>query len=215
MRLIYTLLLLILLLSVSGCGGSGGDDATSNTSLTPLTEHQKFSLAFMWHEEKLAYDIYLALNTLHPSSTLANIANNSESQHIAMVEDLVKRYDINITNLHDYEINYSQAELRAMPAGTFIVPDIQNLYDTLYTQGTASLLASYEVGCKVEVTDVEDLAHYITIAEGNTDLISTFQKLREGSYKHYWAFDAAIIGLGVATGCCSLDSAYCQPQYPR
>ena len=62
-----------------------------------------------------------------------------------------------LRTLVDYKENYSEAELRAFAPGEFGVQEIQDLYDTLYAEGKQSQQAALEVGCKVEVTDVEDL----------------------------------------------------------
>ncbi len=181
-----------------------------------LTDEQKYALAYMWNEEKLAKDIYLALNDLTPHQTLSNIATRSETQHEAAVEDLVQKYDINITNLKNYEIHYSEEELRALAPGRFAVPKIQELYDALYEKGSQSLQDALEVGCMVEVTDVNDLNEYIEIAGDSLDLITVFSFLRSGSYNHYWAFDRALKNMGVTDGCCSLGEAYCKTpeEYP-
>ena len=181
-----------------------------------LTDAQKYALAYMWNEEKLAKDIYLALNELTPHRTLENIATRSEVRHEAAVEDLVQKYDINITNLENYEIRYSEEELRALAPGQYAVPEIQELYDALYAKGSQSLQDALEVGCMVEVTDVDDLDKYIEIAAGREDLIETFDFLRSGSYNHYWAFDRALRNIGVSDGCCSLGEEFCktEEEYP-
>ncbi|WP_201353449.1 ferritin-like domain-containing protein [Hydrogenimonas urashimensis] len=203
----------LVMAGMAGCGGGGGSGTPSSTE---LTDAQKYSLAYMWNEEKLAKDIYLALNESLPHTTLYNIATRSETQHEAAVEGLVQQYDINITNLKDYQVSYSEAELRALPAGKFAVPEIQNLYDKLYLKGMQSLESALQVGCMVEVTDVEDLDRYITTAGGNMDLVTVFTNLRSGSYNHYWAFDRALKAIGVANGCCSLGDKYCKTpeEYP-
>ncbi len=207
-----------------GCGDSNGtsvpegtlpDGNTSNPE-SALTGEQKYALAYMWNEEKLAKDIYLALNAVQPHRTLYNIATRSETTHEQAVEDLVKTYDINITNLKDYTVRYSEAELRALEAGTFGIDAIQSLYDNLYGKGVKTMQDALEVGCMVEVTDVEDLDRYIALSEGVDDLVDTFTFLRSGSYNHYWAFDNALKNLGVADGCCALGDAYCKTpeEYP-
>ena len=189
---------------------------TSATSSDALTQEQKYALAYMWNEEKLAKDIYLALNAIYTHQTLYNIATRSETRHEEAVEQLVQKYDINITNLKDYTISYSEEELRALGAGEYAVPEVQELYNTLYAKGSQSLQDALEVGCMVEVTDVEDLNKYIAIADGKEDLVSTFEFLRKGSYNHYWAFDRALKAIGVTEGCCSLGERFCKtPQeYP-
>jgi hypothetical protein len=190
--------------------------SSSDDSSDELSDDQKYTLAYMWNEEKLAKDIYLALNDVWPNQVFYNIATKSETQHEAAVEALVQAYDINITNLDDYEENYSEAELRAFAPGTYGVPAVQELYDTLYTKGIQSAQDALEVGCMVEVTDVNDLNEDIAIAQGIDDLVTTFKNLRSGSYTHYWAFDNALKSMGVTDGCCVLGSEYCKTaaQYP-
>lgn len=189
----------------------------SQYPLSNLTDAQKYTIAYMWNEEKLAKDIYLELNLLYPTQQLENIATKSETIHQALVEDLVQRYDLNITNLVDYKENYSEEELRAFKSGEFGVQEIQDLYDTLYAEGKQSQQAALEVGCKVEVTDVEDLLDEIKIAEtvDAQDLIATWNVLLSGSYNHYWAFDKGLKNKGVTEGCCSLGTDFCHPEYPQ
>jgi hypothetical protein len=196
--------------------GENGVDLSSYP-LSNLTNDQKYTIAFMWNEEKLAKDIYLELNLIYPTQQLEKIATQSETKHQALVEELVQRYDLNITNLVDYKENYSEAELRAFASGEFGVQEIQDLYDTLYAEGSQSQQAALEVGCKVEVTDVEDLLDEIKIAEevNAQDLIAVWDVLLSGSYNHYWAFDKGLKNKGIAEGCCSLGTAYCHPEYPQ
>jgi len=232
MKKLLTIASLALLLA--SCGGGNGNgsgdgsasnqqaqldtalsqlDETSDTTVA-LSEEQKYALAYMWHEEKLAYDIYYVLNNLYPTNQLANI-QNSETTHIQAVEDLVVAYDINITNLEDYTVNYSESELRNMAVGEYAVPEVKALYDTLYAKGAQSQRDALEVGCMVEVTDISDLEGYIATAQGKADLVETFEFLRDGSYNHYWAFDKGLKNIGVSEGCCALGDEWCHPEYPN
>lgn len=230
MRLfILTILTLVVLTSCdnsdstnsSNDKNSGAKDISFNLndySKSTLDSETKYALAHMWNEEKLAYDIYLALYKLYPDTKqFYNIATKSEVKHISAVEDLVKRYDINITNLGDYTIDYSEAELRALKAGEFAVPKIQTLYDQLYAQGKISKIEALGVGCMVEVVDVDDLDEFIKLSSDANDLIATFEYLKKGSFNHYWAFDKGLKNSGVSDGCCSLGSSYCktQDEYPK
>ena len=186
-----------------------------------LTDAQKYTIAFMWNEEKLAKDIYLALNSIYPTHQLETIATQSETKHQALVEELVQRYDLNITNLVDYKENYSEEELRAFEPGEFAIQAIQDLYDALYSKGSQSQQDALEVGCMVEVTDINDLNEEIAIAEevNASDLVAVFSHLRDGSYNHYWAFDTGLKNLGITEGCCALGTIdginYCHPEYPQ
>ncbi|MBN2824485.1 MAG: DUF2202 domain-containing protein, partial [Campylobacterales bacterium] len=212
MKKLLTIASLALLLASCGGGNGNGNDsgknqqAQLNDALTQLneesdttvalSEEQKYALAYMWHEEKLAYDIYHVLNNLYPTNQLANI-QNSETTHIQAVENLVASYDINITNLENYTVNYSESQLRNMPIGEYALPEVKALYDTLYAKGKNSQRDALEVGCMVEVTDINDLNEYIAIAQGKADLVQTFEFLRNGSYNHYWAFDKGLKNMGV------------------
>ncbi len=226
-KLTTAALISLITLVLIGCGSSSSDvqtndarDTTNSIDLTtyaktPLTDEQKYALAYMWNEERLAYDIYTNLNAINPVIQLEKISSNSEVIHIELVKDLAEWYDINITNLVDYTESYSEAELEAMPSGTYGIQAIQDLYNELYDYGVASVQASLEVGCKVEVVDINDLDAYIEDSIGNQALIDTFNVLRDGSYKHYWSFDDGLKNLGIIDGCCSLGNDFCKPDYPK
>jgi len=197
----------------SSCSSSS---QSSMIGTSELTEAQKYTLAYMWNEEKLAKDIYLALNDVWPNQVLYNIATKSETQHEASVEALVEAYDINITNLVDYTESYSEAELRAFGPGEYGIAAVRELYDTLYAKGVQSAQDALEVGCLVEVTDINDLNRDIETASGADDLVAVFENLRSGSYNHYWAFNDALKAIGVSDGCCVLGDDFCKTadEYP-
>jgi len=220
------LILMTTLFLWTGCDSSTTETGTlpgdmtllglSSYTKVDLNATQTSSLAYMWHEEKLAHDLYLALNAVNPAMQLSNIATKSESAHINYVEDLVEWYDINVTDIPDYNTSYSAEELDAMAAGEFAIDDIQNLYNTLYSEGSANKIESLKVGCKVEVIDVNDLDTFIDQSAGNQALVDTFTTLRAGSYEHYWTFHSALKKAGINNGCCSLGQEYCKTDvYPQ
>ena len=225
-QIILTIPVLLMGWVLTACDSSSGDASGSSRNvydvnsypMSTLTEGMKYSLAYMWHEEKVAKDIYLALNGVHANAKMKQIADNGEATHISMVQSLVEKYDLNVTNLetgHEYEVAYTQEDLDALAPGEFAIAELQTLYDTLYSEGTVSAEAALKVGCKVEVTDINDLTLYIYHAAGAEDLEDIFDYLRSGSYKHYWAFDGELKTLGVSEGCCSLGSEYCHNEYPQ
>ncbi|MHC3993304.1 DUF2202 domain-containing protein [Thiomicrolovo sp. ZZH C-3] len=186
--------------------------------LSELNITLRGTLAFMWNEEKMAKELYLALHAPWPHKEFYNIAMMSESQHQAAIESLLQTYDINITDIDGEEAHYSAVELQAYDEGIFPEPAVQSLYDELYAKGVQSDRDALEAGCMVEVTDVNDLNTNIALAEAAEadDLVATFTSLRKGSYNHYWAFDSALKVLGVAEGCCVLGEAFCKTpeEYP-
>jgi hypothetical protein len=197
--------------------------------LSTLTPELKNSLAYMGNEERLAYDVYHNLYNYHIAESgieirqLKNISENSEITHVGIVQDIVRKYQLNpedTTNVID-PVATRDIAFADMPSGQYDIPAIQGLYDMLYAKGVASQKDALEVGCMVEVTDINDLDRYITIAkESNaTDVIDAFTVLRSGSYSHYWGFDKGLKNLGIADGCCSLGVIdgvdYCHSDYPQ
>ena len=196
---------------------SADENIIYSIAASDLNTTQKATLAYMWDEERLARDLYLSLNALTPSTTLYNIATNAESKHVESVEMLVEKYDLNLLNAdNNYTGGYSETDLDALNDREFIVPELTTLYATLYAEGSLSQQAALEVGCKVEVTDINDLDRDILLAGDAQDISLVFENLRAGSYAHYWAFDKALKNMGVSTGCCSLGDEFCKTEgeYP-
>lgn len=185
----------------------------ANYPVTPsLTQPLKDSLAYMGNEERLAHDIYLNLYDYHQQTNnisikqLYNIATNAESQHIAIVQSLVKRYNLNASDLTDVNatvVNENNMSATSMPRGVYDIQKIQDLYNSLYALGKNSQQDALKVGCMVEVTDITDLDEYITQAQESNaaDVEAAFNVLRDGSYRHYWAFDRALKNIGITNGC--------------
>jgi hypothetical protein len=186
-----------------------------------VTEEIKAAMAYLWNEEKLARDLYMTLYqldnlTLKP---LYNISTNAESQHVNSMTAVLEKYDVSPDYYLDSANNgtnavensgFDQEQINAIEDDTFVNPEITNLYNTLLSQGSVSEIAALQVGCMVEVTDVEDLNADIALVEGAgaEDLVKIYENLRQGSYNHYWAFDKRLINMGISEGCGSLGEAY-------
>jgi hypothetical protein len=199
-------------------------------TLYNLSQELKDAVAYMGNEERLAYDVYSNLyakyeNTPDKSKvySLYNISTKSESKHVSTVQAIVKKYSLTTEDLSNVSegVANSSVELTAMPSGKYDIPAIQSLYDALYEKGTKSPKDALEVGCMVEVTDINDLNEKIEIAtaDGAKDIEKAFTKLRDASYNHYWAFDRALKNMGVEDGCCALGTIdgveYCHEEYPQ
>jgi len=212
-----------------GCGGGSSGTTTPsqeekkdfNLSTYPtksnLTQELIDSLAHMGNEERLAYDIYTVLYKYHLDrgteiKQLINIPTNSEQKHVQTVQDVIRKYDIDTNTLTDVvnPVADKNVDFEAMPTGVYDIPAIQELYDMLYAKGTASPQSALEVGCMVEVVDVEDLDRYIKQAEDSnaTDIVEAFNYLRDGSYNHYWAFDKGLKNMGITEGCAVLGEEW-------
>jgi len=200
-------------------GKGDKDNFDINTlPMSTLTPELKDAIAYMGNEEKLAYDVYTNLYSFHQQNngttleTLYTVANNSETKHIAMVQDMVNKYQLtnsDVTNLTESDSNISEQEsndtlaFQTMPSGEYNIESIQSLYNSLYDEGIQSPTDALLVGCKVEVTDITDLNEKILLAQTSKadDIKAGFTKMRDASYNHYWAFDKALKDAGVTNGC--------------
>jgi hypothetical protein len=230
-NLLNTIAITLLATTLIGCGGGGGKgqgkgdngasdalvDAAIASEKSILTPELQDSITYMYSEEKLAKEIYLNLYAIQPVKQLNNIATKSEVKHEDAVDRLAIKYDLNTTLYPDTTTPYDANSLSTFTNGKFPVVAIQELYDTLYEKGVQSQKDALEVGCMVEVTDVEDLDKYIAQATQSnaSDVLTIFNFLRDGSYNHYWAFNKGLTNQGITDGCCSLGTDYCHPEYPQ
>ncbi len=205
-----------------GPGGNGTGDI-DRLPLSTLTQDLKDAIAYMGNEERLAQDVYRNLYAYHADRgttvfQLQNIAD-AETRHVQTVQSIVRKYGLTEANLTNVSTPVGSAE--NMPSGQYNIPAIQNLYDTLYAKGQASERDALEVGCMVEVTDINDLNEKIVLAQESnaSDVEEAFVSLRNASYNHYGAFDSGLKALGASEGCCAIGTVdgvdYCHTDYPQ
>ena len=225
-------------LSIVGCGSSGDSKGNGNgdgnngalpasvinaiaAPLSTLSQDLKDSITYMYSEEGLAHDVYLNIYKIQAVNQLQNIATKAEVKHIDAVNQIAQKYDLNITKYPDTDKPYSIDDLLRYGSGQYPVEPIQELYNLLYDKGIQSSKDALEVGCMVEVVDIDDLDKFIgyASASGASDVLTVFDFLREGSYNHYWSFDEGLKNMGIVEGCCSLAPAlghnFCHPEYPQ
>ncbi len=223
-----TVLSLGLLTTLMFAQSNGNGFNLENYAESTLTPELKNAIAYMGNEERLAYDIYQNLYNYHLDENdieinqLQNISEKSEIKHIGIVRDIVNRYELSSDDLTNVSTPSADrdTDVYDMPSGEYDIPAIQELYNTLYDKGIDSQRDALEVGCMVEVTDIDDLDYFIDVAEASEaeDVVEAFKVLRDGSYNHYWAFDKGLKNLGMEEGCCSLGTIghvnYCHLDYP-
>ena len=141
-------------------------------SAADLSQKEIDGLHYMFEEEKLAGDIYRALDDIWNIRIFDNISR-AEDRHMGWVKDLAS----------DYGLEFSK-----LPPGEFSIPALQSLYDDLLAKGAKSLQDAMEVGRLVEITDIEDLDNYLS---GNPpeDYKIVFENLKRGSENHLAAFN--------------------------
>jgi hypothetical protein len=151
---------------------------------TRITKQQREDLKFMFQEEKLARDVYIALGEMWEHRTFLNI-QKAEQSHMNAVKRLMKKYHVRIPVDED-------------AIGEFADKDLQELYNELIDKGSESLEEALKVGVLIEETDIDDLKERRKGAP--RDIRRVYNRLLRGSYKHLDAFNNALAGGGKGGG---------------
>jgi len=147
-------------------------------SLNGLSEAEVAGLIFMREEEKLAYDVYLALYDLWGLPLFQNIAR-SEENHTEAVKRLLDTFKI-------------PDPADATPPGIFTDPVLQKLYDELITLGERSLADALKVGGAIEEIDILDLLKALDETD-NASIQRVYENLLRGSENHLRAFTSTLL----------------------
>jgi hypothetical protein len=116
-----------------------------------LTETDVVGLLYMIEEEKMAMDLYDSFAE-QTGSIIFDRISDSELRHMSTLLQVAEAADIDLSVI-------------STEAGVFTDQHIQELYDTLLAQGSASFDAAIDVGIIVEETDIADLQEYATSDE--------------------------------------------------
>ena len=155
---------------------SGAIAAQNSTPM--LSGEQLDTLVFIYQEEKVARDTYITLGDIYSNQNVFANIQLSEQEHIDKAEILCDRYGADTSAIDETKV------------GEFVVPVLQELYDTLVAQGTQSELSALMVGEYVEITDIDDLEH--ASIGMPADVVNTYENLKAGSLNHLAAFRDAI-----------------------
>ena len=176
------------------CGGGGDEllDATasadSSANLTnavaaeDLSAEEIAGLLFMREEEKLAYDVYVALFNRWGHNVFSQIAL-SEFEHTETMRQLLLAHGL-------------ADPAAGNPPGVFVNTDLQTMYDTLLARGQASLIDALKVGCLIEEKDIQDIHDKIEQVDDEPDVVQAYENLLCGSRNHLRAFNRTLVSQG-------------------
>ena len=173
----------------SGNPGTAPEEGNpGNGGGSGLNEEQLDQLFYIYQEEKVARDSYITLGNLYPQeNTFAHI-QLSEQRHIDAAQSLCDRYGVDLSGVDEGSV------------GNFLVPVLQELYDTVVETGSQSLMDALDMAVLIENTDIADLDHAINDLGMPDDVIRVYENLREGSYNHLEAFQRSIATGGSSGG---------------
>lgn len=185
-------------LLLSSCDKADQGDATSelkNSSISDntgdcsclvnapatITPEEEEMLVYMREEEKLARDVYLSFFDQYELNTFNKISS-SEQRHMDKVLCLLEHYDID--------------DPASTEIGVFNNPELQELYNDLIAQGSASLEEALAVGATIEDVDIYDLEIYLSLTS-NEAIQTIFGRLSCGSRNHMRAFSGLLEEEGI------------------
>ena len=141
-----------------------------------LTEAEKASLMEMCEEEKLAREVYLAMNAKYNYRVFANIAK-SENAHTSAVLYIMKGFGL--------------TDPSPAAATEFSNPLFADLYAKLTAKGSVSLVEALKVGAFIEEYDIADLQRHVAETQ-NATVAKVYGNLLRGSKFHLKAFANAL-----------------------
>jgi hypothetical protein len=174
--LVLVSLMLVPMVLARGGGGRTGFDPGAMVMELPYQEvdaTERDDLLHMREEEKLARDVYLALDDIWGLRVFRQIAN-AERFHMDSVLALLEKYGIS-------------DPVGDNPDGVFVDPELQSLFNQLVAQGSESLNEALIVGATIEDMDIFDLANALGRTD-NEDIQLVYENLQRGSRNHLRAF---------------------------
>lgn len=194
------ILALIMVVAISSCQKDesanalqAGKTAKATTTITDLncncvinpsdaiTQAEIDMLVFMREEEKLARDVYAAMDELYAPPIFKNISK-SEQFHMDQVLCLLQYYSI--------------PDPASVDPGVFNNSELQQLYTDLIAQGSQSFAEGLKVGATIEDKDIFDLETDMAITV-NPAILTIFDHLACASGNHIRSFTILLTNQGV------------------
>jgi hypothetical protein len=138
-----------------------------------ISAKTKAQLLYLIEEEKLAHDVYTALDAVSISPKFKNISD-AEQTHMDAVAILLTTYGIKNPTI-------------GKAAGEFTDKSLTSLYKTLVAKGKLSEMDAIAVGILIEKKDLADIATLLKTVK-KADIRFTLANLKKGSENHLAAF---------------------------
>jgi len=171
-KLLFALILVALLVAPLWAKGPNGPSTSSGLSVT-----EKDNILYLYEEEKLAHDIYVAMYNLYGAYIFNNISE-SEQRHMDSVAKLISKYELDDTVVYN-------------DPGIFLNEDIEILYGDLLEEGEKDLTSALGVGVKIEVMDIGDIEDMLKETD-KADIERVLSNLLDGSKNHLDAFNTQL-----------------------
>jgi hypothetical protein len=175
-----------------------------------LSLKQQKAVSQIWQDEKLKADLAKAFAAKFNVELFTTMGTFSATNRKAVVNELIKLYDIDISYIEDERLLYTREQIVAMDAGTFASTKLQDRYDTRVQEGSASQKEALLVMVKQSVDSIAVMQNYLQLFTPSDKITQNILYLIDGAMGHYWALDRELIKMGVVAGCCEAGESYCK-----
>jgi hypothetical protein len=185
-----------------------------NSSL--LSSNGKKAVAEIWQMEKLRSNVAKALGERLDINLLKTIGTWSATNRKAVLNEVVKLYDIDLSYTESGKLPLSTEQIAALEDGEFASSAQKNRYEALLKEGSKSKKDALLVVVKLTVDEIEKIKSSLKLFSPTDKITENLTYLADGAMGHYWAIDRELIKLGVVKGCCEAGDNYCKSplQYP-
>lgn len=143
-------------------------DQTSGVRAASLSPREEEGILFIWEEEKVARDLYVALYQETKLSVFVDLAN-SEQNHMDQAKTIIDEYGLEVPVGDD--------------SGVFSNQTLIGLYNDLLAQGSISQEDALKVAATFEEISIIDLEKELEVSD-NEDVRAVYEGLLAGSRKH-------------------------------
>ena len=175
-----------------------------------LTTAQKQAIAQLWQTEKMRDDVAKELGAKSGVDVLKTIGSFSSTNRKAVLNEIVKLYNIDLAYTEDATFLYTTTQISQMQSGTFASTALQNRYDTLVASGSASKKDAILTLVKLTVDEITQTQRYLSLFTPSDKVTQNLTYIIDGAMGHYWALDRELVKMGVVKGCCEAGNAYCK-----
>lgn len=161
---------------------ASGGTLSPKTATGTLSVNEIQGILQMREEEKLAFDVYFALEQKWGQQIFRNIMA-AENTHMSSMLRLVQEYGL-------------EDPVKDAPRGVFSNTGLQKLYGELLEKGLRSPSDAILVGASIEDLDIHDLENLIA-STSQSRIQAVYSTLERGSKNHMRAFVGQLKSFGM------------------
>ncbi len=179
-------------------------------SPSTLSPKQREAIADLWQYEKRRAELAKNFGENFSVALLETIGSWSARNREAVLKEVVKLYDIDLSKTSQEQLLYSTEQILAMPSDTFASTQLSNLYESRYQEGASSVKEALLVMVKESVDTITHIKQTIALFNPKEKIVENLVYLSDSSMGHYWELHRQLLKIGERSGACAAGEAYCK-----